>query len=97
VEAEKLSDEELGEFLRREGLHEETLEDWSAAVHEALTPADARARVAVSDKKRIQKLEKALAREERELAAANAVVTLQKKVHALWGDVDDDTSPETDE
>jgi transposase len=96
VEAQKLSDEELGEFLRREGLHEETLDDWSAAVHEALAPAAGRGRAA-ADKKRIAKLEKELARKDRALAAANAVVTLQKKVHALLGDADDDTSAESDE
>jgi transposase len=97
VEAGKLSDEELGEFLRREGLHEETLDEWSVAVHEALAPAAARGRTAAADKKRIAKLEKELARKDRALAAANAVVTLQKKVHALLGDADDDTSPESDE
>jgi|SRR5580698_6979439 transposase len=97
VEAEKLSDEQLGEFLRREGLHEETLEEWSAAVHEALSPADARLRAAAVDKKRIQKLEKELAKKDRALAAANAIVVLQKKVHALWEAADDDTKPEPDE
>jgi transposase len=96
VEAEKLSDAELGEFLRREGLHEETLDDWRAAVHAALAPGTVRGRAA-SDKKRIAKLEKELGRKERALAAANAVVTLQKKVHALLADADDDTSSETDE
>jgi hypothetical protein len=96
AEAETLSDDELGEFLRREGLHEETLEDWQAAVHAALAPATSRLS-ARADKKRIEKLEKQLARKERALAAANAVVTLQKKVHALLADADDDTTPETDE
>ncbi len=96
AEAEKLSDEQLGEFLRREGLHEETLEGWQAAVHAALAPASSRAS-ARADKKRIEKLEKQLARKERALAAANAVVALQKKVHALLGDADDDTPSETDE
>jgi hypothetical protein len=82
---EKLSDEQLGEFLRREGLHEETLEDWQAAVHAALAPASSRAS-ARADKKRIEKLEKQLARKERALAAANAVVALQKKPRQanLW-------------
>ena len=96
AEAERLRDEELGELLRREGLHEETLEDWQAAVHAALAPA-ASSKSARADKKRIEKLEKLLARKERALAAANAVVTLQKKVHALLGDADDDTTSETDE
>lgn len=97
AEAEKLSDAELGEFLRREGLHEETLADWKGAVHAALSPKAPRGLAARTDKKRIEKLEKQLARKERALAAANAVVALQKKVHALLGDVDDDTTPGTDE
>lgn len=97
AEAAKLSEEDLGMFLRREGLHEETLDDWRAAVHEALTPAAVRGRTAAADRKRIAKLEKELARKDRALAAANAVVTLQKKVHALLADADDDTSLEKDE
>jgi len=96
LDADELSEEQLGEFLRREGLHEETLDEWRAAAFDALTPAAARQR-AGSDKKRIEKLEKQLARSQRALAAANAVVVLQKKVHALLGDADDDTNKETDE
>ena len=97
VKAEDLSDEELGEFLRREGLHEEVLDDWRASVFAALTPASTTAAQARADKKRIEKLEKELTRNKRALAAANAVVVLQKKVHALLGDADDDTNSETDE
>jgi len=97
VEAEDLSDAELGEFLRRQGLHEEILDDWRASVFAALQPASATAAQAKADKKRIEKLEKELTRNKKALAAANAVVVLQKKVHALWGDADDDTSSETDE
>jgi transposase len=96
AEAESLSDEELGVFLRREGLHEETLRQWREAVGAALMSEDARLRTAAADRKRIQVLEKELGRKERALAAANAVVALQKKVHALWGDEDDDTSSGTD-
>jgi transposase len=97
LEAEELSDAELGEFLRREGLHEEILDDWRASVFAALAPASTTAAQAKADKKRIEKLEKELTRNKRALAAANAVVVLQKKVHALLGDGDDDTSSETDE
>ena len=95
--AEDLSDAELGEFLRREGLHEEILGDWRASVFAALSPASVTAAQAKADRKRIEKLERELTRNKRALAAANAVVTLQKKVHALLGDADDDTSSETDE
>jgi len=38
---------------------------------------------------------KKLAKKEKALDAANAIVTLQKKVHALLEDADDDTEPST--
>ena len=94
TEAGRLEGEELGKFLRREGLHEETLKEWRQAVLEALQPARRGNR---QERRRIAKLEKELARKERALAAANAVVTLQKKVHALLEAADEDTPPETDE
>jgi transposase len=94
TEAGRLEGEELGKFLRREGLHEETLREWRQAVLDALQPARRGNR---AERRRIEKLERQLARKEKALAAANAVVALQKKVHALLGDADDDTPPETDE
>ena len=81
TEAGRLAGEELGQFLRREGLHEETLEEWREAALDALQPSRPRGRG--SDKKRLAKLEKELARKDKALAAANAVVDLQKKVHAI--------------
>ena len=38
VEASGLPDAELGEFLRREGVHEAQLREWREAAHEALAP-----------------------------------------------------------
>jgi len=94
TEAGRLEGEELGKFLRREGLHEETLREWRQAALDALQP---QCRGNRHERRQIAKLEKKLARKEKALAAANAVVALQKKVHALLGDADDDMPPETDE
>lgn len=94
TEAGRLEGEELGKFLRREGLHEETLREWRQAAIDALEPTRRGNR---QERRRIEKLERQLAKKEKALAAANAVVALQKKVHALLGDADDDTPPETDE
>ena len=94
TEAGRLEGEELGKFLRREGLHEETLREWRQAAIDALHPARRGSR---AERRRIEKLERKLAKKEKALAAANAVVALQKKVHELLGDEDDDTSPESDE
>ena len=95
TEAGRLEGEELGKFLRREGLHEETLREWRQAAIEALQPT--RPRGSRAERRQIEKLERKLAKKEKALAAANAVVALQKKVHELLGDADDDTDTESDE
>ena len=92
VESSRLTDDELGAFLRREGLHEATLRQWRAAALEGLGPQ----RVTRSEQKRVQELEKQLRRKDKALAEAAALLVLQKKVQALWGDGDDDTEPRND-
>lgn len=94
-EASRLGDKELGEFLRREGLHEETLEAWRAAALEGLQPVPA-ARARGGDKKRIKQLERELTRKDKALAEAAALLVLKKKVQSIWGDGDDDTDEEND-
>jgi transposase len=91
-EAASLSDDELGEFLRREGLHEVQLEQWRQQAMEALGTQRRRAK-ASPEAKRIRELEKELARKEKALAEAAALIVLKKKAQAIWGDEDDDTDP----
>jgi transposase len=93
LQAAGLRDEALGELLRREGLHEATLLDWRAAALEGIAPRKPHR----ADQKRIAKLEKELARKDKALAEAAALLILQKKVRDLWGDGDDDTPPKNDE
>jgi len=94
-EAEGLSDDELGELLRREGLHEADLAEWRRAALAALggsgKPASGSA-----EARRVRDLEKQLLRKDRALAEAAALLVLQKKAQDLWGDEDDDTKKETD-
>lgn len=87
VESARLTDDELGAFLRREGLHEATLKQWRASALEGLGPQ----RSTRAEQKRVQELEKQLRRKDKALAEAAALLVLQKKVQALWGDGDDDT------
>lgn len=89
LEASRLGAEELGELLRREGLHEETLEEWRSAALEALQPN--RPAKPGGDKKKIRDLEREVARKDKALAETAALLVLQKKVRAIWGDEDDDT------
>lgn len=93
MEAARLRDDELGAFLRREGIHEATLAEWRAAVLEALGPQ----KKVSSDSKRVRELEKQLRRKDKALAETAALLVLQKKVQAIWGDEDDDTGKKNDE
>jgi transposase-like protein len=95
VEAGRLSDAELGEFLRRKGLHEAQLTQWRQAALEALGGTQPSSR-ASSEGRRVRELEKEVRRKDKALAEAAALLVLQKKVRAIWGDGDDDTEPESD-
>lgn len=90
-----LSEDELGAFLRREGLHEAQLKEWREAATDALEePRSAGKRK--KETKRVRQLEKEIQRKDRALAEAAALLVLQKKVQTLWGDADDDTDEESE-
>lgn len=88
----QLPAEELGAFLRREGVHERELAAWRAAILQALeAPRTAPSTPRPADAKRIKELERELRRKDKALAETAALLVLAKKVDALWGDVDDGT------
>lgn len=93
LEAAGVSDQELGGFLRREGLHEEDLarfrEEVRSAAIAGLTPPKKAARG--DEQKRIKDLERELKRKEAALAEAAALLVLRKKAGALWGGEGEDT------
>lgn len=95
VEAGKLKDAELGEFLRREGLHEAQLKEWRAAAEAAVVDAP-RSKKKSPEEKRIKQLEWEVRRKDKALAEAAALLVLKKKADAIWGDADDDTTDESD-
>jgi transposase-like protein len=98
VESNGLSEQELGELLRKRGVHREQLDEWRAATEEAFArPMPSRKS---PDAKRIKQLEREIARKDKALAEAGALLLLQKKVQALYRDgvfVGDDTGEENDE
>ena len=99
IETASLSDEELGAYLRRQGLHEAQLTQWREAVDEALHRAVPKPKVSPeqkAQKRRIQQLERELSRKDKALAEAAALLVLKKKVQAIWGDEDDGTSEGSD-
>jgi transposase len=93
VESTSLKDEDLGAFLRSRGLHEAQLSQWQESALLALGSGRV-ARGASADQRRVRELEKELLRKDKALAEAAALLILQKKVQALWGDTEDDTSLE---
>lgn len=99
VEASKLRDDDLGEFLRREGLHEAQLKDWRTLAETSLTNVPTSKKNKKSpEAKRIKQLEWELRRKEKALAEAAALLILQKKARELgllW-DVDSDTTEESE-
>lgn len=96
VESMSLSGQELGEYLRRKGLHEAQLEQWRRRVMEAATEAlssKSFRKKASAETKRLRKLEQELRRKEKALAETAALLVLKKKAAAIWGDEDDSTEP----
>ena len=90
LEASELGDDELGEFLRRRGLHREQLAQWRETLEAALTSTPPRRR---SESQRVRELERELARKDKALAETTALIVLQKKVALRFGeDGDDDIS-----
>lgn len=98
--AAALESDELGAFLRREGVHEAELEQWRAAVLEAgqtaLDGGGARAPARAGEGKRIKELERELRRKDKALAEAAALLVLQKKFHTYLEERDRDTDDENE-
>jgi len=90
LEASQLSEDELGEFLRRKGLHREHLDAWVEALEDALARSPRRAGRS-ADAKRIKELEREISRKDKALAETTALLVLKKKLAVLWGEEDDDT------
>ncbi len=87
-----LADVELGEFLRREGLHEEDLARFRDEVRSAAVAGLTTSKKPRSDEqKRIKDLERELKRKEAALAETAALLVLRKKAGALWGGEGEDT------
>ena len=94
LETASLNEAELGEYCRKKGLYPEQIKQWKQACVQAnagqaeLGKTEREARKA--DKKQIKKLERELKRKESALAEAAALLVLQKKAQALWGEPEDD-------
>jgi transposase-like protein len=78
AEAAGLSDEELGAFLRRKGLHQAQLGTWRTTLIEALNSKLPRQAKVSPEKRRVRELEKELRRKDKALAETAALLVLKK-------------------
>jgi len=86
--AARLHDEELGKWLRKNGLESKHIELWEKEIKEMVSsPKDKQEIRDLKLKNKI--LEKELARKEKALAEMAAILTLKKKAAALWGEEDE--------
>lgn len=94
IETAALNEEQLSEYCRRKGLYPEQVGRWresAIAGNESSRPlTKAERRALQKDRKTIRRLEKELNRKEKALAEAAALLVLQKKAQALWGEPEDE-------
>ncbi len=82
----ELTGEELGAYLRQEGLHQAQLDRWRSAVAEALSGPDKQKRkAALKEARKIKTLERELRRKDKALAEVTALLVLKKSWKHLWG------------
>jgi len=90
VETAAMNAADLAQYCRERGLFIEQIKTWRQACEQAadLEQADTtrHAQTSRADKKRIQALERDLARKEKALAEAAALLVLRKKMVAIWGE-----------
>lgn len=94
LESASLNEQETAEYCRRKGIYPYQLDQWRKAC-EAANDWDRQANNTLkteqkTSRKRIKGLEKELRRKEKALAEAAALLVLQKKAQAIWGDPEDE-------
>ena len=96
--ASQVEDDELGAFLRREGVHEHQLEQWRNTMLAALDADGEKKRRGPSpEAKELAAVQRDLHRKDKALAEVSALLVLKKKADAIWGVEDDDTDERTGE
>lgn len=94
IETAAMNAQQLSEYCRSKGLYPEQIQRWrDAAVAGAGGAAPMSAseqRALKTQRKKTRQLERELKRKDKALAEAAALLVLQKKAQAIWGDDGDD-------
>jgi transposase-like protein len=93
LETAALNEVDLAAYCRQRGLYAEQIQAWRTACEQANDWARASShrlgQATKDDKKQIKTLERDLARKEKALAEAAALLVLRKNAAAIWGDGED--------
>ncbi len=93
VETVAMNEADLAAYCRQRGLYAEQIQPWRAACEQANDWARASAQrlgqAIKEEKQRNKTLERDLARKEKALAEAAALLVLRKNAAAIWGDGED--------
>lgn len=90
-ETYSLNEEELGIYLRKNGLHSNQLTEWRSGILTSMNQPKVNLLKKDERDLKIKDLEKNLRKKDAALAEVSALLILQKKAHLLW------PSPEEDE
>jgi len=94
LETATFNETDLAEYCRKKGIYPEQLSQWRKACERANDWERECSRRLKTEKKadrqRIQQLERELRRKEKALAEVAALLVLQKKAQAIWGDPEDE-------
>lgn len=93
IESASLSDNQLGDYLRKKGLHSAQLEEWKEEAFSGMKTSSERPKKdleIVELKHKEKRLEKELHRKDRALAEMSARIILLKKSRLIWGDAEED-------
>ena len=83
--------DQLGEWLRDNGVHSEYLPLWEQELREVMGKSEDQYKAEVKElKKKKKELEKELNRKDKALAEMAALVTLKKKLNTILGEQEDD-------
>lgn len=92
IEISSMSEEELGLYLRREGLLSHQLVEWRLEILESLTKKRKNASQKDLRDVKIKSLEREVLRKDKALAEAAALLILQKKANLIWDKEDEGDS-----
>ena len=93
IETAALNEADLAAYCRQRGLYAEQIQTWRTACEQAndweRASTQRLGQATKDEKKRIKVLERDLARKEKALAEATALLMLRKNAAAIWGDGED--------